>query len=81
MCEDSGETPIKKLDQPMFTVGKGQSLINLLPSALHFWSKLGLSPRSGPKDVVSFVLYEDSRKSATDLKEWLDRISSRYTVC
>ncbi|EJD00806.1 uncharacterized protein FOMMEDRAFT_169058 [Fomitiporia mediterranea MF3/22] len=70
----------KPLDQPMFTVGKADTLIQIAPPAFRFWSKMGLTPRSGPKDVVAFVFYEDGSSLASEVEGWLSRVSSAYTA-
>lgn len=35
-----------------------------MPTALRFWDKLGLGPKSGKKDVTVFVLYEQGYHEA-----------------
>ena len=70
----------KLLEQPMFTVGKAGVLVNMLPTALRFWSKMGLTPRSGPKNVTAFVLYEDDSRPLVEVEKWINRISYIYGV-
>lgn len=65
----------------MLTVGKSDAIIQVLPSALHFWEKLGLEPRGGKKNVAAFVIYEDDEKEKQQQAErWLRSISATYTV-
>ena len=71
---------LKAFDQPMFTVGKADVLVQMLPSALRFWFKLGLTPRSGPKDVSAFMLYEECSRPVAELERWLNRTSFIYQV-
>ena len=55
----------------MLIVGKGESLLQLSPTALRFWDKLGLSPRAGPKDVTAFVFFDgaDEESAKCEPKE------------
>lgn len=61
-------------------MGKASSVINTAPPALRFWSKLGLSPRSGEKDVLAFVLYEEGNNLSLRAEAWLRRVSAAYKV-
>jgi mediator of RNA polymerase II transcription subunit 13, fungi type len=65
----------------MLSVGKSASVIDVLPSALRFWEKLGLEPRGGSKDLSLFMLFqpvdEDRQNAAED---WMSQISSRWTA-
>lgn len=69
-----------ELQQPLITVGKSGALMNVKTSALKFWEKLGLSPRSGPKDVVAFMLHEDDRYARKYGLVWMRAVSERYKV-
>lgn len=65
----------------MFSVGKSGIVTNVLPTALRFWDKLGLSPRSGKKDVTAFVFFEGNDEHDEDrVVAWFDRLSDTYTV-
>lgn len=68
------------LSQPEISVGKASSVVNAAPPALRFWSKLGLSPRSGEKDVLTFVLYEEGSNLSHCAEAWLRRVSAAYKV-
>ncbi|THG99552.1 hypothetical protein EW026_g2824 [Hermanssonia centrifuga] len=72
---------LQLLGRPLLSVGKSDSIIQVLPSALRFWEKLGLSPRSGSKDVVAFVLTDkyDEEKGRC-ITTWLDRMSVVYAA-
>lgn len=59
----------------MFSVGKGGQITQVLPTALNFWEKLGLEPRSGKKDVVAFVFYEDDDDGTQDMEDGEARMS------
>jgi len=79
---DDGEKPaLEQLEPPFFSVAKSDAVIQVFPSALRFWDKLGLSPRAGKKDVCAFVFFEEgdeARVAAVD--KWLEWVSSTYTV-
>ncbi|KLO17501.1 hypothetical protein SCHPADRAFT_925823 [Schizopora paradoxa] len=60
-------------------VGKSNSLIQISPPALRFWDKLGLSPRSGKKDITAFVVHNDQHDITDDAASWLADISRLYS--
>lgn len=75
------EDAIEQLEPPMFTVGKSDAVIHVLPTALRFWEKLGLGPRGGKKHVTAFVLFEDDgEERQRQVHRWLSNISATYTV-
>uniref|UniRef100_D8QMD4 Mediator of RNA polymerase II transcription subunit 13 n=1 Tax=Schizophyllum commune (strain H4-8 / FGSC 9210) TaxID=578458 RepID=D8QMD4_SCHCM len=53
------------LPPPHLTVAKGNSIVQVLPTALRFWDKLGLGPRAGRKEAVVYVVYEDAATYTT----------------
>lgn len=56
-------------------------MTNILPSALRFWEKLGLSPRNGTKDVVGYVVFDQTNgRDEEDAVNLLNRLSEVYTV-
>ncbi|KAF8966396.1 mediator complex subunit 13 C-terminal-domain-containing protein [Flammula alnicola] len=66
----NGRKPLQTLEAPMISIGKGDAVIQVLPTALRFWEKLGLDPKGGRKDISAFVLSrmtenKDSRMSRT----------------
>jgi mediator of RNA polymerase II transcription subunit 13, fungi type len=73
--------PIQLLDTPMISVGKGDAVIQILPTALRFWEKLGLAPRGGRKNGTSFVLFEDGEQQQQQVESWLATVSAVYEVC
>ena len=76
-------TRTMSLDDPLLALGRGDSVIQVLPSALRFWEKIGLSPLSGKKDVVCYALYEPNESDANIeafVAPWLERISQVYIV-
>lgn len=73
-------TSMQELDEPLLAVGKSNTIIQVLPSALRFWDKLGLTPRAGKKDLNAFVLYDGGEEKEQQLASWLDRVSAAYDV-
>ncbi|TFY64313.1 hypothetical protein EVG20_g5983 [Dentipellis fragilis] len=75
------EAVLETLESPMISVGKSDSIVQVLPTAIRFWEKLGLVPRAGKKDVIAFVLFEDLDEARQILVErWLKFVSSVYTA-
>lgn len=65
----------------MFTLSKSDTIVQVLPTALRFWTKLGLGPRGGKKNVTAFALFEDDGEGNQHLVEkWLDGMSATYSV-
>jgi mediator of RNA polymerase II transcription subunit 13 len=79
---EEGEKPVlEQLEPPFLSVAKSDALIQVLPTALRFWDKLGLSPRAGKKDVCAFVFFEELDMARVDaVDRWLQWVSSTYTV-
>lgn len=72
---------LQVLDSPMISIGKADAVIQILPTALRFWEKLGLSPRGGRKNATVFVLFEDDGDARQQLVEsWLAKIIAIYDV-
>jgi mediator of RNA polymerase II transcription subunit 13 len=70
---------LDELEPPQYTIAKGDALIHILPSALRFWDKLGLCPRSGKKDITAYVWYEDPGDYLRqEMSQWVNLISSKY---
>lgn len=70
------------MDTPMVSVGKGESIIQVLPATLRFWEKLGLTPQAGKKDLTAFLFIEDNGLDKQSLGEtWLRKLSTAYSVC
>lgn len=65
----------------MFTVAKSDAIMQVLPTALRFWEKLGLGPRGGRKNVTAFVLFEDEgEERQLRVERWLNDMSATYSV-
>lgn len=83
MADTSEESqPLEPLEPPMISIGKGDAVIQVMPTALRFWEKLGLDPKGGRKDFSAYVLYEDDggeqRQTLVDM--WLANVSNVYQV-
>lgn len=65
----------------MVSIAKGDAIIQILPTALRFWEKLGLGPRGGTKDVTAFVLFEDDgQQLQQQVETWLASVAAAYHV-
>lgn len=77
--DDTGS--LQRLKPPPLTVAKSNTVVQLLPTALSFWEKLGLGPRSGKKDVTAFVFFESrGQATQTHIINWLKKVSEVYSV-
>lgn len=65
----------------MISIGKGDAVIDVLPTALRFWEKLGLGPKGGRKDLSAFVVFEDGDQRQTQMENWLVSVGNAYQVC
>ncbi|KAG1767693.1 mediator complex subunit 13 C-terminal-domain-containing protein [Suillus placidus] len=76
-----GNLHLQRLDPPMFSVGKSGCVVQVLPSALRFWEKLGLTPHGGKRDVVAFVFLEEGGLEKQHQAEvWLNKMSAGYSA-
>ncbi|CDO74204.1 hypothetical protein BN946_scf185043.g256 [Trametes cinnabarina] len=78
-----GETTVslRTMTPPMLAVGKDEAIVQLSPTSLRFWEKLGLAPRAGPKDITAFVFYEGSDEERdSEIEEWLGKVSDAYSA-
>ncbi|KAG0698274.1 mediator complex subunit 13 C-terminal-domain-containing protein, partial [Suillus ampliporus] len=72
---------LQRLDPPMFSAGKSGCVVQVLPSALRFWEKLGLTPHGGKRDVVAFVFLEEGGLEKQRQAEiWLNKMSAGYSA-
>ncbi|KAJ7750136.1 mediator complex subunit 13 C-terminal-domain-containing protein [Mycena maculata] len=70
---------VQTLDPPLISIGKADAVIQVLPTALRFWEKLGLTPRGGRKNATVFVLFEDDGDARQQLAEaWLAKLVAVY---
>ncbi|KAK7689058.1 hypothetical protein QCA50_007749 [Cerrena zonata] len=69
---DPSASPMHPLGTPMISAAKSNSVIQILPTALSFWEKLGLEPRAGGKDVTAYVFYESTGAlNESNVYDWL----------
>lgn len=69
------------MEPPLLSLGKADVGIEILPTALRFWEKLGLTPRGGAKDVAAYVFVEDEGEERMErASRWLRKISAAYSV-
>ncbi|KAF8164920.1 mediator complex subunit 13 C-terminal-domain-containing protein [Crassisporium funariophilum] len=74
-----GFKPLQALEAPMISIGKGDAIIQVVPTALRFWEKLGLGPRGGCKDLSAFVLFEDDgEQRQPQMESWLASVAHTY---
>ncbi|KAG9317057.1 mediator complex subunit 13 C-terminal-domain-containing protein [Chiua virens] len=72
---------LQRMDTPMISVGKGDSIIQVLPSSLRFWEKLGLTPQAGKKDLTTFLFFEENGMDKQMLADaWLKKLSTTYSA-
>ncbi|KAH9052639.1 mediator complex subunit 13 C-terminal-domain-containing protein [Lactarius vividus] len=78
--EEEGKPELEQLESPFLSVAKSDALIQVLPTALRFWDKLGLTPRAGRKNVCAFVFFEELDEARVEAVErWIQWVSSTYT--
>ena len=77
----NGSQPLQVLESPMISIGKGDAVIHVLPTALRFWEKLGLGPKGGRKDLSAFVIFEDGDQRQVQMENWLVSVRNAYQVC
>ncbi|KAF5371974.1 hypothetical protein D9615_008048 [Tricholomella constricta] len=80
-AEEGGvaKPPLRVMEAPMIAIGKGDAVIQVLPTALRFWEKLGLGPRGGKKNGTAFVLFEDGTEERQEQVEaWLSTVATTY---
>ncbi|PPR01786.1 hypothetical protein CVT24_001701 [Panaeolus cyanescens] len=70
---------ITPLEAPMITIGKGDAVIQILPPALRFWDKLGLTPKHGRKNQQLLVVFEDEGEQKLDqVQTWMNALCATY---
>ncbi|KAF2098312.1 hypothetical protein NA57DRAFT_77101 [Rhizodiscina lignyota] len=60
---------------------RGDSLWDLLPTALAFWEPLGLAPANGPKNVMAFCVYPSNQDLVEPISSFLDSLGAAYDSC
>ncbi|KAG6874003.1 hypothetical protein C0995_007960 [Termitomyces sp. Mi166 len=76
---EDGKGKLRMLEAPMIAIGKGDAVIQVLPTALRFWEKLGLGPKGGAKNGTAFVLFEDDgEQRMQQVATWLETVATSY---
>ncbi|KAG5352297.1 hypothetical protein C0989_002899 [Termitomyces sp. Mn162] len=76
---EEGKGKLKMLEAPMITIGKGDAVIQILPTALRFWQKLGLGPKGGAKNGTVYMLFEDDgEQRMQQVEAWLESVATNY---
>jgi hypothetical protein len=77
----SVKTLLEPLELPMFSLVQNNKVMHVNPSALRFWSTIGLAPLRGAKDVNAFALFQPGDGcSPAALRSWLLRVTHSYEV-
>jgi hypothetical protein len=74
---------LRLVNPPRLLIGQSQSreLFQLLPTATHYWVKLGLRPKSGSKDVRLFMVQSRNWQGDSDSSQmWLKGFQNLYQV-
>ena len=66
------------LAAPDFRVKRGETVLDILPTALDFWEELSLSPRLGAKDVSAFCICPDLDNWKRGAISFLENVSYTY---
>ncbi|KAF9446731.1 hypothetical protein P691DRAFT_761374 [Macrolepiota fuliginosa MF-IS2] len=77
---NSESQTLQVMNTPKISVGKGDTIINILPPALRFWEKLGLGPKGGDKDGTVYVLFADDGEQHRqgEVAGWLSGVCNAY---
>ncbi|KII96070.1 hypothetical protein PLICRDRAFT_97961 [Plicaturopsis crispa FD-325 SS-3] len=68
------------LEPPLISIAKSDAIIQVLPSALRFWEKLGLGPRAGKKNITAFAFFEnEGEERQQQVGTWLSAMSTTYS--
>lgn len=69
------------ISTPHVRLRRGEDTWDVLPPALSFWEPLGLSPTSGPKNIMAYCVYPSSEQLNEPVTSFLDSISMAYESC
>lgn len=69
------------ISTPHVRLRRGEDTWDVLPPALSFWEPLGLSPTSGPKNIMAYCVYPLSDQLSEPVTSFLDSISMAYESC
>jgi len=80
MITAGSKSTLHPMEAPMMSIGKGEAVIQVLPPALRFWEKLGLSPKGGQKNVTAYVMFEENARHQPLMENWLASFINSYQV-
>lgn len=69
------------LSSPYIRVRRGVDAFEMLATARHFWTMLGLGPASGPKNVRALALVPDSEDLLSSTRDFIDDLGQAYESC
>ncbi|KAF2091374.1 hypothetical protein K490DRAFT_60818 [Saccharata proteae CBS 121410] len=69
------------MSTPNVRIRRAEELWDVLPPALAFWEALGLSPSSGPKNIMAYCVYPHSEYLREPVAGFLDSLSNAYESC
>lgn len=73
--------PLKISEPPHMSIEKTSAIIDIAPTSIRFWQKLGLGPKGGKKSGTSFVLFEPGDEDRNQqIDSWLTSVVTRYEV-
>ena len=76
---DTASCPsITSLGTPNLRVIRGDTLMDISSTALHFWEELGLNPCMGPKDVTAFCVYPGIETVRRGSATFMNLVSSTF---
>ena len=71
-----------RLDEPMFSIRRMNTKVDILPPALDFWEDLGLEPLSAHKDVVALAIAHFPQEHLYQpMKTFLAQMLDAYQTC
>ncbi|KAI9752021.1 MAG: Glycoside hydrolase 2 (Mannanase, beta-galactosidase) [Chaenotheca gracillima] len=81
-ADDNTQKPaITHISVPHVCLQRGDSRLELLPTALGFWEPFGFGPHGGVKNVSAFCVYPEPGVQGRDVDAFLDTMGSVYEGC
>jgi mediator of RNA polymerase II transcription subunit 13 len=78
---DGSIKPLQISEAPQISLEKTTAILDLAPTSIRFWEKLGLGPKGGKKNGTSFVLFEPGDEQRhQQIDNWLSSVVVRYEV-
>ena len=76
---DAGQ--VNKLENAAVGIQRIGVMTDISSSAISFWEELGLSPRSGPKNINAFCVFSMKEYLVRPVKTFLEMMKGTYQVC